>query len=101
MRIEVHRGHKTVHALLTDVGQMTIGGAYTRGIQNNGYRNKAEQLKQTDSKIVLFVYLTGKNMLTMIWNKQTTKLCLSLHLFCHLSCHFNTLLHTNDFTVMN
>ena len=51
MRIEVHRGHKTVHALLTGVGQMTIGGAYTRGIQNNGYRNKAEQLKQTDSKI--------------------------------------------------
>ena len=52
MRIEVHRGHKTVHALLTGVGQMTIGGAYTRGIQNNGYRNKAEQLKQTDSKTV-------------------------------------------------
>ena len=52
MRIEVHRGHKTVHALLTGVGQMTIGGAYMRGIQNNGYRNKAEQLKQTDSKTV-------------------------------------------------
>ena len=52
MRIEVPRGHKTVHALLTGVGQMTRGGAYTRGIQHNGHRNKAEQLKPTESKTV-------------------------------------------------